>query len=325
MLIGALPSEILAFVDQHHDRIRADLLYGLRHEGPNSKDDGLSSKVDRPYQEQVWRWLTRHPEISVGHDGEGNRMSLSDVEAHNMLAQQENAQGSDVMECAPDVTPDASNHTVDLSTPNQELYLNRNSQSGWSKPSKPDAVILTKATSRCVSTLRVYTSQDRMWYAAAGHGPDLERIPGLEFVCLSIIAAHRENGIFQPDLVRITGQDKRSVPLRTQNLHDKGYIEKRNVLFSGNRTSLCTLKRFAHQAVLPQSIFAYIEAPLRRVFDVLRDVKIMTWDDLKKSVVWIFVTFIDKTKACTNRLSRVCGGNSNHRGCLLEQYAGLRL
>ena len=285
MLLGALPSQILEFVNQYHDRIRADLHHGLLHEGPSSQEDSLIFKVDRPYQEQVWRWLTRHPEISVGRDGEGDQMTLSDVEAHNKLAQQKTVRGSDEMNRVQGTPPDLSDPTAHLSTSNAELDVTINGLSEQSKHSSSDVHVSTEAPSPTVTILRVYTSQDRMWYAAAGHGPDLERIPALEFVCLSIIAAHGEHGIFQPDLVKISGQDKRSVPLRTQNLHDKGYIEKRTVLFSGNRTSLCMLKRFAREAVLPQSIFAKIEAPLRRVFEVLRDVKIMTWDDLKKRVV----------------------------------------
>ena len=89
-----------------------------------------------------------------------------------------------------------------------------------------------------------------MWHALAGHGPDSSRIKSLDFVCLSIIAACGHKGILQHDLVRISGQDKRSLPARTDRLHNDGYIEKKPVriqLVDPKRwlnTSLCTLKRF---------------------------------------------------------------------------------
>ena len=247
-------------------------------------------KLDRPYQEQVWRWLTRHPEISVGNDGEGDQMSLSDVEAHNKPAHQEVVKGNEEMDRLPYTPTVSSNYAADSSTSNAGLENTQTGQYEQSKPSSSHFHISTQPPPPRVSLLKVYASQDRRWYAAAGHGPDLERIPALEFACLSIIAAHGSNGILQPDLVKISGQDKRSVPVRTQNLHNKGYIVKKAMLFAGNRTSKCTLKRFANDAPLPQSIFSAIETPLRQVFDVLKDAKLMTWDDLKKSVVWKLVT-----------------------------------
>ena len=51
----------------------------------------------------------------------------------------------------------------------------------------------------------------------------------------------------QPDLVIAAGQDKRSVPPRTQRLHDAGYISKLRVIHYGTRTSWMILKRFANE------------------------------------------------------------------------------
>ena len=98
--------------------------------------------------------------------------------------------------------------------------------------------------------IRLYASESRMWHAIAGHEPDYNRVKKLDFICLSIIAACGPKGIPQHDLVRISGQDKRSLPTRTDRLHKDGYIIKRPVslLVDGTRlmhTSLCTLKRFA--------------------------------------------------------------------------------
>ena len=93
--------------------------------------------------------------------------------------------------------------------------------------------------------LRVYTSEKRIWLAITGHGPDSVKVPGKDWVCLTIIAAHREKGILQPDLRRLSNQDKRSVPARTDRLHERGYIVKSAVQGKGLPTSLCVLKRFA--------------------------------------------------------------------------------
>lgn len=98
--------------------------------------------------------------------------------------------------------------------------------------------------------IRLYASETRMWHALAGHGPDFSKIKYLDFVCLSIIAACGPKGILQHDLVRISGQDKRSLPARTDRLHDRGYVEKKRLcvqLVNPKRllnTSQCTLKRF---------------------------------------------------------------------------------
>ncbi|ORY03208.1 hypothetical protein BCR34DRAFT_72607 [Clohesyomyces aquaticus] len=94
---------------------------------------------------------------------------------------------------------------------------------------------------------RMYASQDRTWRAIAGHSVDLQKLPGMEFRLLSIIAAHGVDGILQPDLVKLSNQDKRSVPHRTDMLAKKGYIEKKPVHAAKMRTSLCIHKRFAHK------------------------------------------------------------------------------
>ncbi len=96
--------------------------------------------------------------------------------------------------------------------------------------------------------LRVYISQERMWYALAGHEVDWTKLPRSEFQLLSIIGARRGLGIVQTDLIRISGQDKRSLPRRTDALHTKGYIEKKPALIKGQRTSLCTLRGYVTQA-----------------------------------------------------------------------------
>ncbi|GIZ46296.1 hypothetical protein CKM354_000942600 [Cercospora kikuchii] len=92
---------------------------------------------------------------------------------------------------------------------------------------------------------RIFTTDDRIWQAIAGHGPDFRRIPPLEFEILSIIAAHSSTGVLQPTITKMTGQDKRSVPKRTDNLQAKGYITKETVIGSTGKTSLLKLIRFS--------------------------------------------------------------------------------
>lgn len=103
--------------------------------------------------------------------------------------------------------------------------------------------------------IRLYASENRMWHALAGHGPDLSKIKSLDFVCLSIIAACGPKGVLQHDLTRISGQDKRSLPARTDRLRDGGYVEKTPVCVQLSNpvralnTSRCTLKRFVNSNV----------------------------------------------------------------------------
>lgn len=94
------------------------------------------------------------------------------------------------------------------------------------------------------SNKRLLATEDRMWHAIAGHAPDKSAIPPKYFDCLSVIAAHGAAGILQPHLTRLTGQQKQSVPLRTDKLAMKGYIVKKAVLAHGSKTSLLKLTRF---------------------------------------------------------------------------------
>lgn len=94
---------------------------------------------------------------------------------------------------------------------------------------------------------RMSTSEDKVWQAIAGHGIDHKRIPQREFEILSVVAAHGPMGILQPHVTQATGQDKRSVPRRTDMLAEKGYIIKENVVGAGAKTSNLKLKRYANE------------------------------------------------------------------------------
>lgn len=173
--------------------------------------------------------------------------------------------------------------------------------------------ILSNQTSSEEQELRLYTTEDRMWHTLTGHGPDVSKVPPHDFTCLGIIAAHGPNGIIQPNLVKISGQDKRSVPARTQRLCDNGYIIKRPTQAEGSRTSLCILKRFAVESRPPEQALALEWAgpslgwvdptatltlhPCFRsgetdlfalsgaIFNILREIKIIAREDLKGRLV----------------------------------------
>ncbi|TGZ83339.1 hypothetical protein EX30DRAFT_394559 [Ascodesmis nigricans] len=95
--------------------------------------------------------------------------------------------------------------------------------------------------------LRVYATFHRRWIVLTGHAPDSKRVPNALYQCLEEIARHGEKGIIQPELTRLTGQDKRSIAGRTSQLAEYGYIEKIGVLVTSMNTSKLTLSKFAAQ------------------------------------------------------------------------------
>ncbi|KAJ5479684.1 hypothetical protein N7530_005193 [Penicillium desertorum] len=137
--------------------------------------------------------------------------------------------------------------------------------------------------------LRIFVSEERAWLAITGHPPDDSKVLPLEFVLLSVIASRKSKGIVQPDLVKISGQDKRSVPKRTDALQRKGYIDKRPVQTKTARTSLCTLQRFYRHTTSDQKK----EEPESKnmidfgsfnttLFDILREHQLIARNDLKR-------------------------------------------
>ncbi|KAL3478672.1 hypothetical protein BJX99DRAFT_269105 [Aspergillus californicus] len=173
---GASPTDILSLIDTFYARIEKDA-------------SNRSHRVDRRFQEKVWQWLKRNPEVSVGKNREWNDLSLEDVEKR------------------------------------------QDTKEEHGDPSRR-------------SPIHVFVSEERTWLSITGHGPDETKVLPSEFVLLSIIASHKSSGVSQPELIRLSGQDKRSVPKRTDALQKKGYIEKRAIQVKAARTSLCTLRKF---------------------------------------------------------------------------------
>jgi transcription factor C subunit 3 len=115
-------------------------------------------------------------------------------------------------------------------------------------PTSGDIIVAAFDDPTCsTSAPRLFASQNRIWQALTGHGMDFKKVPVMEFALLSIIAANGENGITQPDLAHFSGQDKRSVPHRTDELARKGYIVKNPVQARKIRTSICHHTKFVSQ------------------------------------------------------------------------------
>ncbi|CAN8095946.1 unnamed protein product [Discula destructiva] len=98
---------------------------------------------------------------------------------------------------------------------------------------------------------RLFVSEETVWKTLTGHGIDFKRVPLMEWRLIVCIGSTKEAGIAQPDLVRATGQDKRSVPKRTDFLDIKGYIVKRTHMFRGMKTSKLWLTQFAPELPAP--------------------------------------------------------------------------
>ncbi len=213
----------------------------------------IASNVNRPFLEQVWKWLIKNPDISLGSHAGHKQLTLSEAEDRNAAIKQSEradrsivvAQENGLPQAVATLTDSIAQETIQNGDTNQTQHTTETASA-----KTKDAVVPHEANFD--PRIRLYASKNRMWYALAGHGPDYSKIKSFDFVCLSIIAASGPKGILQHDLIRISGQDKRSLPARTDRLHDDGYVEKKRVsvhLFNPKRllhTSKCTLKRFVN-------------------------------------------------------------------------------
>lgn len=230
LIVGASASDFACFVQNFYSSRKGI----LETEASEDKDQVPKPKpsVDRAFLSEVWRWLTARPDVSVGLDRQGNQLSLSELEAPSILHHASNA---------------GSHEYSNLETVEDSLG------GPWPASAVPSSRrSLTPAGALAVDKLRIYANEERMWLAIAGQPKETSGLFALEFQLLSIIASYRHDGILQGDLVRASGQDKRSVPKRTDALRDKGYIEKRPVQAKGQRTSLLILQKFSRSPDEPE-------------------------------------------------------------------------
>ncbi|KAF2859944.1 hypothetical protein K470DRAFT_85576 [Piedraia hortae CBS 480.64] len=92
---------------------------------------------------------------------------------------------------------------------------------------------------------RFFASEKLAWNSLCGHDKNHKLVAPLCYHLLGIIGSKGREGIIQPKLVRASGQQKQSVPRRTDQLAERGYITKKTVLADKSKTSLLTLAKFA--------------------------------------------------------------------------------
>ena len=295
---GNTPTDVLGFINKFYTNINDDQPSSENDLGPAGGHG--SPTIDRAFQEQVWKWLTRHPDVLVGKDRSGNKMSLTAAEAQYT---------NETAMATPGALKDPSmSSTLFEHTEKRPRLHSENSPVMAAEPSNP---------------VKVYVTEERVWLAICGHPKDLAKVFENEFVLLSVIAAHRESGILQGDLVKESGQDKRSVPKRTDLLRDKGYIEKRNVQLRGSKTSRLVLRRFGStvtnelSTTMPvwvnpngnaenESVDFHIL--IRSLFAALKEKSMITREDLK--------TELDMTTKWRARILTKAVCKLEHIGCL---------
>ena len=138
-------------------------------------------------------------------------------------------------------------------------FADSHDEPGTSRPLEPVATTSNRTgqqvpLAESVETY-IFVDEDRMWRSICGHEIDYQRVHPSQLHLLTIIAAHGEHGILQPDLVQLSGQDKRSVPHRTDVLHEHGYVKKVQVIGYGQRTSRLFLWKYVKRSARDRSVY----------------------------------------------------------------------
>ncbi|KAH8908952.1 hypothetical protein BR93DRAFT_977042 [Coniochaeta sp. PMI_546] len=219
-----------------------------------------SSDAELSFARGAWTWLVSRPNVLVGGNRRWNKLSLDEVLAlpepdGSGAAPSTPAQGDTP---APGSTPALGSAPALGSTPtpgvipapgNPQAPEGPSSQTPISAPKQR----VTKSKSTLTTRPRIQVTEETVWQAVAGHGVDYKQIPKLEWHLLQGIAPTKHNGILQSDLRRLVGQDKRSVPKRTDFLAAKGYIVKRSIMVRASKTSKLWLAGFAPSTTVESS------------------------------------------------------------------------
>lgn len=241
-------------------------------------------RLGSAFYEKVWQWVTNHADIRIRHDGQDLQCSLADFEraehpdsvpqsANTIISQTTAAslgkvqpaqpilacvtalrarlsgeqaakeRPEAVLQHVPELPPAAQDGDARQPLLGQQSFKQRRPRSTPTNL-EIEVPLFDEPTSKTAAP-RLYASQNRIWQALTGHSMDLKKVPTMEFALLSLIAAAGVDGITQPELTHTSGQDKRSVPHRTDELGRKGYIVKTFIQAGKMRTSLCVLKKFA--------------------------------------------------------------------------------
>lgn len=233
-------------------------------------------KIDRPFLEYVWTWLVQHPDITLGDQGQFSNITLTEAEA-SYANRKSNAQSRSTVDVTGSATiTEASlareGHNKEMQAPSagQEQRGNLSGSSlqdeeqptvslssrtdsseiiGSSHTAEKDAEKLAPLTN-----VRIFASENRMWRALTGHGPDNARVKVFDFDILSLVATRGPRGMLQHDLVNRSGQDRRSLPHRADRLAADGYVKKMPIEIlvdvdsrfpRAMNTSIIVLRRFA--------------------------------------------------------------------------------
>ncbi|EUC31021.1 hypothetical protein COCCADRAFT_102384 [Bipolaris zeicola 26-R-13] len=272
---GASSADFRRFIQNFYSQSQDD--------APSRLDDQTEASLSanslgRNFYERTWQWLTNHPDIRIVYKAEVQNYTLSEFEAAEL---HETGTIGDTHAAEPDqglntsatkrvhpsntlsglgealrqrIHGEEGGPRIPSSLPNQaiaSLSAGRPSRGVVEAPQTTTAIFDEPNSS--MTAPRLYTSQNRVWQALTGHGIDLKKVPSMEFVLLSLIAARGAAGITQPELIAISGQDKRSVPHRTDELARKNYISKYPVQSNKMRTSLCIHTKFVSQNAFIES------------------------------------------------------------------------
>lgn len=229
--------------------------------------------VDHEFTEKVWGWLLEREDLSV-HGPEDGRLephqtATIDAAPESVALQQSGTVHNDAAVRSSVDRSRTSTHTprrkdAHLQAQNGPDHHSANdspASAGQKRESKAQQSTRTAALSARALKSVIFADEERVWHSICGHSVDAKKIPPMSFQLLSIISSAGESGIVQPDLVALSGQDKRSVPKRTDILHDQGYIVKDRVIAQGARTSHCRLWKFARTNDLLQPHTEALEKP----------------------------------------------------------------
>lgn len=255
--------------------------------------------IDAAFQAKLWSWLTYHRDVIVTKVG--SRNSGSRDESNQEAAREGTVAGAS----SSSIGDVATQHNHPATNLSQTSYAKNSQPLDSTRPSKRQ--IPSCEDSIKDPSIRLRVGEERIWYSLTGHGVDWVRCPRMEFSCLSAIASCRGNGVSQLDLIKMTGQDKRSLPRRTAALAEKGYIEKTALFVKKHKTSFLVLKRYAKSkaptvdlgndldangsSTEAQGQMSWLgdavsaEAFLRGMFAILKQNKIVTVSDLKWKLV----------------------------------------
>lgn len=213
-IIGCPVSELVAAVIRFQENDR-----DRRKDEPGDRQPGQAPPRSPPTEAQLklarlaWKWLISTGEVSIGPEGEWNHLTFDEMMS---------------------IPEDAGQAVAPL------------------KDEKPEPAA-TKHNKLPKNRPRIFVGEETIWKTLTGHSIDYKRVPNLEWKCLVAIGSTKEDGIIQGDLNRVTGQDKRSVPKRTDFLAQKGYIAKRTHMIRGMKTSKLWLTKFAPALPVPSN------------------------------------------------------------------------